>query len=151
MEAVPVVCDELPSMLFPSDHIHRCPNGSMALAAATHCALARLLPPWHGAPSHHNVPFLCWGQRYGAAWQEDSTFSSCLQAGSVPQSTVGIRKFLKLETDFWVCAVPDKLHPASLGKAASACYPPVTLCLLRHQHQVNLGNFILLGTGPLFL
>lgn len=90
------------------------PEGSWHWPQAARCALARLLPPWHGAPSHHNVPFLCRGQRYGAAWQEDSTFSSCLLPGCVPQSTVGIRKFLKLETDFWVCAVPGKLCPASV-------------------------------------
>lgn len=33
VEAVTVVCAELPSVLFPSDHVHRCPKGSMALAA----------------------------------------------------------------------------------------------------------------------
>lgn len=139
MEAVTELCEALPTVLFPSDHIHRCPKGSWHWLQAACCALARLLPPWHGAPSHHNAPFLCWGQRYGAAWQEDSTFSSCLLPGCIPQSTVGIRKFLKLETDFWVCAVPGKLHPASvqpLGKAASACYPP-SLCLSSGT-QVNL-------------
>lgn len=90
------------------------PKGSWHWLQAACCALARLLPPWHGAPGCHNVPFLCWGQRYGAAWQEDSTFSSCLLPGCVPQSTVGIRKCLELETDFWVCAVPGKLRPASV-------------------------------------
>lgn len=39
----------------------------------------------------------------------------------------------------------------TFGKGSLGMLPPVTLCLLRHQHQVNLGNFILQGIGPLFL
>lgn len=113
MQRVAEVCEELLSVLFPSDHSIGVPKDSWHwLQQAACCALAMLLSPWHGAPGHHNVPFLCSGQRYGAAWQEDSTFSSCLLPACIPQSTVGIRKCLKLETDFWVCAVPAKVRPA---------------------------------------
>lgn len=33
--------------------------------------------------------------------------------GCVPESTVGIRKYLKLETGFWMHGAPGKLHPMS--------------------------------------
>lgn len=110
--AVTEMCGGLRTAPVPSDHIHRWPGECTPLSVGC--------PLWPGqAASSQQVPastmslYSAGDGGAGLRGRRTPRSAHAFCWGCVPWSMAGITKYLKLETGFWMCGAPGKLHPPS--------------------------------------